>query len=124
MRIDDKYKMKIAQLEQFDKHMIEQVAAIHMETFQGFFLTFMGKGFLKQMYRSYCTHEESGLLGAFDEENHLVGFLAYSADLSGLYKYMIKKTPDSLCVVCLWCLFAQAESFYETCTCVSETWRE
>ena len=81
----------IRKLEQQDKNVVETVVQIHLDTFQGFFLTFMGRGFLRQLYRSYCEHDASGLLGAFDKEDHLVGFLAYSSQLSGLYKYMIKK---------------------------------
>ena len=50
----------------------------------------MGKGFLRSLYKSYCQHKESGLLVAF-EENSLVGFLAYSGDYSGLYKFMLKR---------------------------------
>ena len=70
---------------------VDQAVQIHLDTFQGFFLTFMGRGFLRQLYRSYCDHQDSGLLGAFDENRELVGFLAYSSNLSGLYKFMIKK---------------------------------
>lgn len=81
----------IRMLKQQDKDAVEAVVQIHLDTFQGFFLTFMGRGFLRQLYRSYCEHEESGLLGAFDENEKLIGFLAYSSQLSGLYKYMIKK---------------------------------
>ena len=50
----------------------------------------MGKGFLKLMYRSYIEYKDSGILVAF-QDNVPIGFLAYSGDLSGLYKYMIKK---------------------------------
>lgn len=74
-----------------DTPAVEAVVQIHLDTFQGFFLTFMGRGFLRQLYHSYCEHETSGLLGAFDEQENLVGFLAYSSALSGLYKHMIKK---------------------------------
>lgn len=74
-----------------DKNAIEAVVQIHLDTFHGFFLTFMGRGFLRQMYRSYCEHQPSGLIGAYNEAGDLVGFLAYSEDLSGLYKFMIKK---------------------------------
>ena len=83
--------MQIRKLEKQDKTAVEAVVQIHLDTFQGFFLNFMGRGFLRQLYRSYCEHEPSGLLGAFDEREKLVGFLAYSSQLSGLYKYMIKK---------------------------------
>lgn len=81
----------IREIESQQKQTVNEAVQIHLDTFQGFFLTFMGRGFLRQLYRSYCDHDQSGLLGAFDEENRLVGFLAYSSNLSGLYKYMIKK---------------------------------
>lgn len=74
-----------------DKKIIADIVDIHMSTFSGFFLTFMGKGFLNAMYKSYCEHDKSELLSAFDDEGNAVGFLAYSGNMSGLYKYMIKK---------------------------------
>ena len=72
-----------------EKELINDIVTIHLNTFTGFFLTFMGKGFLNQMYRSYCDHGESGLLVA-EYDGKTVGFLAYSENFSGLYKYMIK----------------------------------
>ena len=72
-----------------EKELINEIVSIHLNTFTGFFLTFMGRGFLNQMYRSYCDHEESGLLVA-EEDGKAVGFLAYSGNFSGLYKFMIK----------------------------------
>jgi len=73
-----------------EKNLINDIVSIHLRTFTGFFLTFMGRGFLNQMYRSYCEDKESGLFVAKDGDKP-IGFLAYSGDLSGLYKYMIKK---------------------------------
>ena len=81
--------MEIKKIAIPDKKMIDQVVSIHLETFPGFFLTFMGRGFLRQLYTSYCKHPESGLLVAL-ENGEPVGFLAYSAALGQLYKYMIK----------------------------------
>lgn len=72
-----------------EKELINDIVSIHLNTFTGFFLTFMGRGFLNQMYRSYCDHDESGLLVA-EENGMVVGFLAYSGNFSGLYKFMIK----------------------------------
>lgn len=72
-----------------EKKLIDEIVIIHLNTFTGFFLTFMGRGFLRQMYQSYCDHEESGLLVA-EGDGKTVGFLAYSSDFSGLYKFMIK----------------------------------
>lgn len=84
-------KMQIRNVDKNEKAVIENVVRIHLDTFEGFFLTFMGKGFLKQMYSSYCAHKDSGLLIAEDENGSVIGFLAYSENMSGLYKYMIKK---------------------------------
>ena len=72
-----------------ERELIDEIVTIHLNTFTGFFLTFMGRGFLKQMYQSYCDHNESGLLVA-EEDGKAMGFLAYSSNFSGLYKFMIK----------------------------------
>lgn len=82
--------MQIRKVDQTEKQIIGRIVEIHMDTFPGFFLTFLGKGFLRQMYTSYCEHQPSGLLAAFDERNEPIGFLAYSSQMSGLYKFMIK----------------------------------
>ena len=82
--------MQIRNILHTEKELINDIVSIHLETFEGFFLTFMGRGFLNLMYRSYVEFKESGILAAFEDEK-LVGFLAYSGELSGLYKYMIKK---------------------------------
>lgn len=79
--------MKIATLK--NKARINEVVDIHMQSFPGFFLTFLGKGFLKQLYKGFVEHENSGLLVAV-EENKIVGFLAYSEDISELYKFLIR----------------------------------
>lgn len=82
--------MQIRNILYTEKNIIDDIVSIHLNTFQGFFLTFMGRGFLNLMYRSYAEYNNSGILAAFDG-NEPVGFLAYSGDLSGLYKFMIKK---------------------------------
>ena len=82
--------MEIRAVTSDERSVVNEVTEIHLATFTGFFLTFMGRGFLRQMYRSYCDHAPSGLLVAFEGEKP-VGFLAYSEDMSGLYKHMIKK---------------------------------
>lgn len=82
-------KVNIKKLESFDERILREIVKIHIETFQGFFLTFMGKGFLYQMYKSYIMHNDSNIIIA-EENDKIVGFLAYSSDMSGLYKAMIK----------------------------------
>ncbi len=82
--------LKIRSISSEEKDIIDNLVSIHLDTFQGFFLTFMGRGFLKLMYSSYADYKDSDILLAF-ENGRLVGFIAYSCDISGLYKYMIKK---------------------------------
>lgn len=83
--------MDIKQLPCATAEAVDAVVDIHMQTFTGFFLTFLGRGFLKTMYRAYCRYEKAGLLVAQDDGGKIIGFLAYAEDLSGLYKYMIRK---------------------------------
>ncbi len=82
--------MEIREIDVKEKQIIKQIVQIHLDTFKGFFLTFMGRGFLNCLYKSYCQYKESGLLVAFEDESP-IGFLAYSGDYSGLYKFMIKR---------------------------------
>ncbi len=79
----------VRKVESDEKKVVNDIVTIHLNTFNGFFLTFMGKGFLRQMYRSYCKHKESGLLVA-EENKKVIGFLSYSENFSGLYKFMIR----------------------------------
>ena len=102
--------MEIREIGPKEKSIIKQVVQIHLETFQGFFLTFMGKGFLKQLYSSYCRHNESGLLVVF-EDNQPVGFLAYSGDYSGLFKYMIRTRLIPFAWFSLGAFFRKPKSF-------------
>ena len=81
--------MEILENPVLSKMELDDVVKIHMETFAGFFLTFLGKGFLRQMYKGFIAHENSGLIGAKSEKG-IVGVLAYSEDLSAFYKYLIK----------------------------------
>lgn len=81
--------INIREVKYDEKELINDIVTIHLNTFSGFFLTFMGRGFLNQMYTSYCDYEEAGLLVA-EEDGKAIGFLAYSSNFSGLYKFMIK----------------------------------
>ncbi len=68
-----------------------EVVDVHMQSFTGFFLTFLGRGFLRQLYQGFIEHNRSGILAAVGDNNRIIGFLAYSEDLSGFYQYLIKK---------------------------------
>lgn len=87
MKIGECYmKVELAENHQY----IDNIVEIHMGTFTGFFLTFLGRGFLKTLYRGFIDHPYSGIFLAIDGDKP-VGFCAYSEDLSGFYKYLIKR---------------------------------
>ncbi|MBM6931448.1 GNAT family N-acetyltransferase [[Clostridium] spiroforme] len=83
------------------KKELNDVVKIHMETFTGFFLTFLGKGFLTQMYKGFISHSSSGLIVA-KCDNEIVGVLAYSEDLSSFYKYLIRTRLITFAWFSLW----------------------
>lgn len=94
-----------------ENDILDDIVRIHNETFRGFFLTFMGSGFLRTMYSAYCSHGDSGLLIAVDETGRTVGFLAYSENMSGLYRYMIKKKLPAFAWYSLGAFFRKPKVF-------------
>ncbi|MDG3132076.1 GNAT family N-acetyltransferase [Streptococcus suis] len=68
---------------------INQVVDIHMLTFKGFFLTFLGKGFLKTLYEGFSEHADSNIL-LLKKENTVVGFIAYSHKVGEFYKWLLR----------------------------------
>lgn len=79
-----------------NKSRVDEVVTVHMQSFPGFFLTFLGNGFLKELYKGFVEHNKSDLIVAVNDSNKIVGFLAYSKDLSGFYRYLIKRHILSL----------------------------
>ncbi|MGT2686384.1 GNAT family N-acetyltransferase [Streptococcus porcinus] len=72
-----------------EKGLIKQIVEIHLSVFPNFFLTFLGKGFLCTLYLGFLEHDSSGIIIAREDEN-VLGFLAYSKDLSDFYKWLLK----------------------------------
>ncbi len=73
-----------------DFHEVEQIVAVHLSSFPSFFLTSLGKGFLKYLYKGFMLHPDSGILVA-KEESRVVGFLAYSTELSKFYAFILRR---------------------------------
>lgn len=70
---------------------LNDIADIHIKTFPKFFLTFLGRGFIRQLYKGFITHSKSNVIGVI-ENDIITGFLAYSENISVFYKYLIKKS--------------------------------
>lgn len=78
-------------LETRDISYLDEIVSIHIKTFKGFFLTELGGGFLKTLYKGYMNDESSGIIVAISSEQ-IVGFIAYSNDYSRFYKNLMKKS--------------------------------
>ncbi|WP_416327832.1 GNAT family N-acetyltransferase, partial [[Eubacterium] hominis] len=72
-----------------DNYFLNDIVEIHLNTFQNFFLSELGKGFLKTLYTGYIEDEESGILIA-KENDKAIGFIAFSNNYSDFFKNLIK----------------------------------
>jgi ribosomal protein S18 acetylase RimI-like enzyme len=66
-----------------------RVAEIHLRGFPGFFLTFLGRRFLRQLYLAIVA-DPSGIAFVFDGDRGIIGFVAGSSDASGLYSKLLR----------------------------------
>jgi ribosomal protein S18 acetylase RimI-like enzyme len=69
---------------------IPAVVAIHLESFSGFFLSFLGPRFLALLYEGVMDHPQ-GLVLVSESDSGIEGFVAGVTDQSGFYKRLIKK---------------------------------
>ena len=70
------------------KNEINALVIIHTSAFADFFLTKLGKRFLRVYYSSVLSHPEGILLGCYDE-NRLIGFCAATINSNGFNKRLI-----------------------------------
>lgn len=80
--------IRIRELSEYNQKQIQELATLHQRAFPKFFLTQLGAPFLKTLYRGYLIDNNSGIIVAEDEDM-IVGFIAYSRDYSQFYKGLI-----------------------------------
>lgn len=69
---------------------VGQVVDIHIKAFPTFFLTFLGPGFLKQLYLGYIRHPVSSLLVSCNDQVEITGFVAFTENASDLYRLLLR----------------------------------
>lgn len=74
---------------QVNSEYIKALADLHKRAFPMFFLTQLGIPFLSTLYAGYLESPDSGIIIAENEEI-LVGFIAYSNDYQSFYKGLVK----------------------------------
>jgi ribosomal protein S18 acetylase RimI-like enzyme len=66
---------------------VESVIRVHMDAFQGFFLTFLGPAFLREFYTG-VSEDSSGIAIVYDDI-YVAGFVVGTTQPSGFYKRLI-----------------------------------
>jgi ribosomal protein S18 acetylase RimI-like enzyme len=69
---------------------VRDVARVHIEAFPGFFLTFLGAGFLRELYRG-IVKDPAGIAFVAETDGVCAGFVAGSTEPAGFYKRLIKR---------------------------------
>lgn len=77
---------------------VSAVVDVHMKAFPGFFLTFLGPGFLRELYRGIAM-DPSGVAFVAEKDAAIVGFVAGTSEPAGFYKRLLKRRviPFALC---------------------------
>ena len=70
---------------------IESIVDLHYDSFKEFFLTSLGKPFLKIFYNTVISHGDGFGFGAFDNDGNLIGFAIGTNNSSGFYSSILKK---------------------------------
>jgi ribosomal protein S18 acetylase RimI-like enzyme len=74
------------------------IAEIHEKSFKEFFLTSLGFNFLTKFYASIIRSKEGIAIGAFNDNNELVGFAVGAKKKKGFYKSLLKNNFTSLLI--------------------------
>jgi ribosomal protein S18 acetylase RimI-like enzyme len=67
---------------------VETVVAVHLAAFQGFFLTFLGPAFLRELYRAIMA-DPSGMAYVYEQAGQIVGFVAGTDQPAGFYRRIL-----------------------------------
>ena len=69
---------------------VKNVVDVHLQSFRGFFLTFLGREFLSELYRGIVT-DPSGIAFVAVAYERVVGFVAGTDHPAGFYKRLLGK---------------------------------
>src|SRR5665811_1624133 len=70
---------------------VDDVVSIHLESFPGFFLSFLGRRFLTLYYSGICSAEEGLGFVFLNSDYELIGFVAGTTNPRGFYTRLLKR---------------------------------
>ena len=69
---------------------VTDMVSIHLRSFQGFFLTFLGPAFLRELYTATLM-DSSGIGFVIEGENGICGFVTGTAQPAGFYRRLLRR---------------------------------
>ncbi len=69
---------------------LQQVVEVHLGSFEGFFLTFLGARFIRLLYRN-IQEDSKGIFFVAESQGRIEGFVAGVVKQGGFYQRMVKK---------------------------------
>ncbi|HEX9860917.1 MAG TPA: GNAT family N-acetyltransferase [Nitrospirota bacterium] len=70
---------------------LDQVVEVHLAAFKGFFLSFLGRDFLRLFYSGVCKDPRSIGLVALTDDGKVAGFAVGAMNPSGFYSALLKR---------------------------------
>ncbi len=75
-----------------EKRHVVEAADVHMAAFPDFFLSFLGRGFLRELYRAFAADERSiSLVGENPQDGQVFGLVAGTLDPGAFFKALLMK---------------------------------
>lgn len=90
---------------------IEQIVSIHVRTFEGFFLTFLGERFLRLYYKGVINYNDAIKL-VYLENNEVKGFIVGIMNPSGFYSTLLKRDWLKFGIASIPAVFKKPKSFF------------
>lgn len=69
---------------------VAEVVQVHIASFSGFFLTFLGPAFLRELYTATLI-DHAGMSFVAEEDKELVGFVVGTAQPAGFYRRLLRQ---------------------------------
>jgi ribosomal protein S18 acetylase RimI-like enzyme len=77
-------------IKEMRREQIPGVVSVHLVSFEGFFLSFLGPAFLRELYTS-LVEDPSGMCLVALEKDQVVGFVAGTSRSSGVYSRLLRQ---------------------------------
>lgn len=87
-------------IQSMDRRHVPDVVAVHLESFQGFFLSILGPAFLRELYLSLLGAADGICLAATDGDR-VLGFVAGTSRSSGVYSRLLRQRLVRFCLAAL-----------------------